>query len=62
MPLHIACMYGVSLKLIRAFTAKGGEAAVNLQDTNNDGSSALHLACENIPKHGDSMFSITPCM
>ena len=44
---------GAPLKLIKApFTAEGGKAVVNLQDT-SDGSSALHLACENITKHVD---------
>ncbi len=38
-------------------TAKGGKEVVNLQDT-NDGSSALHLAHENVPKHGDSIIEV----
>jgi len=58
-PLHDACIHGAPLTLIKALTAKGacGKAIVNLQDT-HDGSSALHLACENIPKHGDSIVEV----
>ena len=56
-PTHDACMHGAPLTLIKALTAEGGKVIVNLQDT-NDGSSALHLACENIPKHGDSIVEV----